>query len=1006
MKALNSIILLVSLICTLTFCCSILMANESAIDKIHPWLLDKAKNGNEIEFIVKMKARPDLSLAYKIKDKENRVRYVYQTLLKAANESQEELRRSLESRGISYRWFYTTNALLVKGNLNLIYEIAQRDDVEGIYGNPEIKHILPVPEDEILTPAKFLDELLAIEWNVNKVKAPQVWAMGHRGEGVVVGAQDTGYRWTHAAVKNQYRGWNGTTADHNYNWHDSIHPPASGGSCGTDSPVPCDDDGHGTHTIGTVLGSDYNPGSGQNCTSTTTNQIGVAPCARWIGCRNMDQGTGTPARYIECFDFFLAPYPVGGNPNQGDPSKAPDLTTNSWGCPSSEGCSWNTLQDSVNAHYAAGIMFVAAAGNDGSSCGSVNDPPALYQNTYTIGSTTSTDSMSSFSSRGPADYTNLMKPNVVTPGSNVRSSYNSSDTAYTTMSGTSMATPCAAGVVTLLWSCFPTMKNDIPTTMNVLNSTATRLTSIVESCGGDYVNGPNNTWGYGLLNAQAACQYCTPPAAPTGLTATTPANNTIRLTWNASSGATSYKIYRADGTDCPGGTYVYIDSVTSTTYDDTNVSGGVTYAYVVRASNVCDSPDSNCAQATATGQCTMSPTFAGLQSATNSQQSTCQINLSWNAATSNCSTGPNITYHIYRSTDPNFEPSSANRIASCITGTSYIDTNVEYGTTYYYIVRSEDSTNSGTGPCNNGNSDTNTVKKSTSPTGPTQPGSYAENWESGSSDWTMSGLWHLTTEAAQNCMQEPYPSSATVAYYGQDSTCNYNTGSTTSGNLDKISYIAGISSSSNLNFMFVNGNEGDSSYDISYVYVSPNGTTWTQVWTWAGTQQSTWASSGNISLSSWAGQSLILRLRFDSVDSMYNSYLGWAVDNINVTNVQVPSSCTTSGGAPGRILNNLTVAKNGNYLTLTWQAPGGTCQITGYGLYRGTLPFTSYNHESIACNLTSTTTSTAQQSGSNYYLIVPMNEIGEGSYGINTSAQQIPQGSNPCNSNQILTECN
>jgi hypothetical protein len=85
----------------------------------------------------------------------------------------------------------------------------------------------------------------------------------------------------------------------------------------------------------------------------------MAPGAKWIGCGNMDQGNGTPARYIECMEFFLAPYPVNGNPNEGDPLKAPDITSNSWVCPPSEGCSANTLQAAVEAQAAAGIMMVA-----------------------------------------------------------------------------------------------------------------------------------------------------------------------------------------------------------------------------------------------------------------------------------------------------------------------------------------------------------------------------------------------------------------------------------------------------------------------------------------------------------------------------------------------------------------------------------------------------------------------------------------------------------------------
>ena len=77
----------------------------------------------------------------------------------------------------------------------------------------------------------------------------------------------------------------------------------AGGPCGNDSPAPCDAYGHGTHTMGTMVGDD---GAG--------NQVGMAPGAQWIGCRNMDNaGNGTPARYIECFEFFLAPYPVGGS---------------------------------------------------------------------------------------------------------------------------------------------------------------------------------------------------------------------------------------------------------------------------------------------------------------------------------------------------------------------------------------------------------------------------------------------------------------------------------------------------------------------------------------------------------------------------------------------------------------------------------------------------------------------------------------------------------------------
>ena len=132
---------------------------------------------------------------------------------------------------------------------------------------------------------------------------------------MVAGGADTGYQWDHPALKSQYRGWLGSSADHNYSWHDAIH--SSSGVCGADAPAPCDDNGHGTHTMGTLVGDD---GAG--------NQIGVAPGAKWIGCRSMDGGTGTPATYTECLQWFIAPTDLSNqNP---EPSMAPDVVNNSW----------------------------------------------------------------------------------------------------------------------------------------------------------------------------------------------------------------------------------------------------------------------------------------------------------------------------------------------------------------------------------------------------------------------------------------------------------------------------------------------------------------------------------------------------------------------------------------------------------------------------------------------------------------------------------------------------
>ena len=156
-----------------------------------------------------------------------------------------------------------------------------------------------------------------------------------------------------------------------------------------------------------------------------SNQVGVAPGAKWIGCRNMDQGNGTPATYAECFQWFIAPTDLAGN--NPDPAKAP-RDQQFMGMSAIEGCTdvnavLKTVVESVNA---AGILVVVSAGNDGSACSSVLDPAAIYDVVLSVGATdgaSTTDAIASFSSRGPVtvDGSGRMKPDVSAPGVSVRS---------------------------------------------------------------------------------------------------------------------------------------------------------------------------------------------------------------------------------------------------------------------------------------------------------------------------------------------------------------------------------------------------------------------------------------------------------------------------------------------------------------------------------------------------------------------------------------------------------
>ena len=491
--------------------------------KVDPWVLNTARAEGQTEFLVFLADQADVSAADGLTSKVEKGAFVYETLSRKAAETQGPVLDALRAKGVEHRAYWVANMVWVRGGLDTVEAMARRADVAHVYANPTVHFEEPV---ETITNAPDSPE--AIEWNITKVNAPQVWAAGFTGQGAVIGGQDTGYQWDHPALKNQYRGWNGSSADNNYNWHDSIHS-GSGGVCGLNATAPCDDSGHGTHTMGTMVGDDGG-----------ANQIGMAPGARWIGCRNMDQGNGTPTTYSECYQWFIAPTDLAGNnPN---PAMAPDVINNSWSCPASEGCTDpNALLTVVNNVRAAGILTAHSAGNSGSACSTVNTPSAIYDASYSVGSTTSADAISSFSSRGPVtvDGSNRLKPDISAPGSNVRSSYPTN--GYASLSGTSMAGPHVAGMVALLVSVRPDWAGNVDQLENTINATALQLTTTQE-CGG--VPGsqiPNNTFGYGRIDAFAAYQAAVIPTAVSlsdfsGSPAAMPANALPMLALPAATG--------------------------------------------------------------------------------------------------------------------------------------------------------------------------------------------------------------------------------------------------------------------------------------------------------------------------------------------------------------------------------------------------------------------------------------------------------------------------------------
>ena len=476
----------------------------------------------ETEFLIYMKQQADLSGSSALQTKEEKGQYVYQQLTTTAQTTQANVKQTLTQLGAPFQSFWISNTLWARGSLAVVQAVATLPEVAAIH--PVGKGAVKLPPQNSTTSAagsqspSSPDAVTAAEPGLAKVKAPEVWAMGYEGQGVVVAGADTGVRFTHDALKNQYRGWGGTaaTSTHDYNWHDAIHipnwPPEPLNACnpggplgaGQPSPLPCDDDeilggGHGSHTVGSMAGDDGG-----------ANEIGMAPKAKWMACRNMSNGVGNVQTYLECMQFFLAPTKVDGT--LPDPSKAPHVINNSWGC--LEGCppEPNPLRDSLKASRAAGIVYVASAGNDGSQCNTIFSPLARYPEAFTVGSTThTTDEASGFSSRGPAaidpDNPNeplYLKPNISAPGSTIRSALRGSDTEYGSLSGTSMAGPHVAGLVALVISANPALAGNVDRIEEIIEQSAEKKTT-TEACGGDSATQvPNNTFGWGRIDALAA----------------------------------------------------------------------------------------------------------------------------------------------------------------------------------------------------------------------------------------------------------------------------------------------------------------------------------------------------------------------------------------------------------------------------------------------------------------------------------------------------------------------
>ncbi len=448
---------------------------------VEPELLAQKSLAGTMSYLIYLKEQPDLTEA-RAMPWADRGRFVADRLRAAARKGQARVLEHLQQRGVVYRSFWIDNIILVlNSDRQTFEELRAFDEVKSIRARRRVRLVTPVgsgaPDGGTL----------GTEWNIVHVYAEKVWQMGFTGRGIVVANIDTGVRYTHNALVKQYRGFTPAGFDHNFNWWD----PST--VCGSPSLAPCDNHGHGTHTMGIAVGGDG-----------TLNRIGVAPGAQWIACKGCEYTDCSDQALLECGQFIAAPWNLDNTTT--DPSKRPHIVNNSWG--GDGGDDW--YQGIVDNWLASGIYPVFSNGNTGPECGTVGSP-GDYGNVSGVGATDASDAPADFSSRGPSVFENtlnpfgfpFLKPQVSAPGVDIRSAGNASDSSYTYMRGTSMAAPHVSGLVALMWSAASCLVRDYANSESIIVETAVAA-PFATGCGDGPGNVPNQATGWGIINAQQA----------------------------------------------------------------------------------------------------------------------------------------------------------------------------------------------------------------------------------------------------------------------------------------------------------------------------------------------------------------------------------------------------------------------------------------------------------------------------------------------------------------------
>lgn len=454
-------------------------------------VLDEMETNGKASYMVQFKNDVDLSPAFSM-DWNARGWFVYDTLYAQMRQSQAALQNYLIRSDVEFEPFWINNSIFVRDSTPSVLNAVQ--DFAGVLSIESEKTMFIYEPERAQKPDQ---ETMGVEPHLAHIHAPEVWEMGITGEGYTVMNIDTGARYTHEALVNQYRGNLGDGEfDHNYNWFTPVEH----------TDIPRDGNNHGTHTMGTMVGAD----------ASGSNQIGVAPGASWGACEGCPGGICPDSLLLGCAQFVVAPTKLDGS--DPDPDKRPIVVNNSWGSCQQVYDPW--YRAAVDAWVAAGVYPVFSNGNN-TNCGYPSNPPlntvgnpGRYGNVSGVGSTGRDDGVyAPHSNKGPTD--NLdeinpvdgwadLKPQFVSPGINIRSSIATGNSDYDEFSGTSMSAPSVAGLVALITQAAPCLQGQYATIETIIEQTATPIPYGYPP--GSPETYPNYATGWGEINALAAVQ--------------------------------------------------------------------------------------------------------------------------------------------------------------------------------------------------------------------------------------------------------------------------------------------------------------------------------------------------------------------------------------------------------------------------------------------------------------------------------------------------------------------